>query len=296
MTITPIDLRHQAERAAGGMPALLLAAERVATTVTQGVHGRRRVGQGESFWQFRRYVPGDSVTGIDWRQSAKSDHVYVRQMEWEAAQSLWLWRDSSPSMHWRSDKNLPSKKERADLLALSLSILLTRGGERVTLLGSGQAPMTGLSAVKRLTTMLLNDGTNGHGHSGPPKHQPLPRFGHLVLISDFLWPVEQIHRALKSYAARGLYGHLVQILDPAEEDLPYSGRIRFEGLEGEASWLLSRTEKVRDEYIERLTSLRDDLTSLTRRLGWSFTTHRSDSSPESLLMSLYMALAERGKV
>ena len=67
------------------------AAERVAMTVTQGVHGRRRVGSGEAFWQFRRYQPGDGADQIDWRQTAKTDRVYVRETEWEAAQSIWLW-------------------------------------------------------------------------------------------------------------------------------------------------------------------------------------------------------------
>ena len=92
------DLHHRAEELAAHLPPLLVAAERVAATVSQGVHGRRRVGQGETFWQFRRYQFGDSTQLIDWRQSAKSQPVYVRETEWEAAQSVWLWRDGSPSM------------------------------------------------------------------------------------------------------------------------------------------------------------------------------------------------------
>jgi len=89
--------RARAEAVASRLPALQVAAERVAMTVLQGVHGRRRVGQGEAFWQFRRYAPGDALVRIDWRQSAKRSHVFVRETEWEAAQSAWLWRDASPS-------------------------------------------------------------------------------------------------------------------------------------------------------------------------------------------------------
>jgi hypothetical protein len=85
------------------------------------VHGRRRVGQGETFWQYRHYEPGDPNQVIDWRQSAKSDHVFARQMEWEAAQSAWIWRDSSASMDWRSSDRWPTKRDRADLLALALA-------------------------------------------------------------------------------------------------------------------------------------------------------------------------------
>ena len=95
-------LRQRAEEAAAALPPLLVAAERVAATVAQGVHGRRRVGQGETFWQFRQYQPGDAASRIDWRESAKSQRLYVRETEWEAAQSVWLWRDGSASMDYTS--------------------------------------------------------------------------------------------------------------------------------------------------------------------------------------------------
>src|SRR5271156_2368233 len=95
----PGTLKHRAEELAAQLPPLLVEAERVAVTVSQGVHGRRRVGQGETFWQFRQYEPGDAATRIDWRESAKSQRLYVRETEWEAAQSVWLWR-GGPAAPW----------------------------------------------------------------------------------------------------------------------------------------------------------------------------------------------------
>ena len=71
----PGGLRHRAEQAGSALPPLLVAAERVAATVAQGIHGRRRVGQGETFWQFRQYQPGYAATRIDWRESAKSQRL-----------------------------------------------------------------------------------------------------------------------------------------------------------------------------------------------------------------------------
>ena len=133
-------LRQRAEHAASTLPPLLVAAERIASTVIQGVHGRRRVGQGETFWQFRRYQPGDAIGAVDWRQTAKGDRVYVRENEWEAAQSVWLWCDASPSMAWRSGHELPTKLERAAVLTLALASLLVRAGEQVALLGGGASP------------------------------------------------------------------------------------------------------------------------------------------------------------
>src|SRR4051794_9702897 len=128
--------RQRAEALASRLPPLLVAAERVAATVAQGVHGRRRVGTGETFWQYRRYEPGDSAARIDWRQSAKTQPVYVRENEWEAAQSVWLWHDRSDSMNWRSTPHLPTKGDRAALLLMAVACLLVRGGERVALLGT----------------------------------------------------------------------------------------------------------------------------------------------------------------
>src|SRR5438034_3270222 len=183
-----VALRDRAEQAAAVLPPLLVAAERVAVTVAQGVHGRRRVGQGETFWQFRQYEPGDAASRIDWRESAKSQRLYVRETEWEAAQSVWLWRDASPSMEYTStdyvaDAGWPTKRNRAELILVALASLLVRGGERLTLLGSGVAPMSGGGALSRLVQLAEHENAPAAG-KGLPVFEPLPRAGQLVLIGD----------------------------------------------------------------------------------------------------------------
>jgi uncharacterized protein (DUF58 family) len=271
---------------------LLVAAERVASTVAQGVHGRRRVGQGETFWQFRPYETGDTPQTIDWRQTAKTDRVFVRQTEWEAAQSVWLWRDTSASMDWRSDRNLETKRARADLLLLALSVLLIRAGERVTLAGSGRLPGASKATLTRLAMELeRGEAAMLADVEGLPPPEDLPRFGHLVWFGDFLQPLETIEARVRHFAERGLRGHLQQILDPAEEGLPYHGRVRFEGTEGEAPWLLSRVETVRGAYLERMAQQRDGIAEIARRAGWTAGLHHTDSTPQSALLGLYQALA-----
>ena len=94
------------------LPALLVEASRVAQTVAHGIHGRRRAGPGETFWQFRHYTQGDSAPSIDWRRSASSDHLYIREREWEAAHTVRLWPDLSPSMVFRSHLAPESKRDR----------------------------------------------------------------------------------------------------------------------------------------------------------------------------------------
>jgi uncharacterized protein (DUF58 family) len=290
MTGAAEAVRKHADRLAGSLPPLLAAALHVAATVEQGVHGRRRVGAGDAFWQFRQYQPGDPTARIDWRQSAKSDRLYLREMEWAAAQSVWLWRDASASMDWRSMPSLPLKSERADLLILAVAALLLRAGERVALLGGESRPSASRSSLERLAQAL--------GRNAPDSLPPtfaLPRHAQLVLVGDFLSPLPAIDAALRPYAERGLMGHLVQVHDPAEETLPFLGRIRFEGTEREGELLLSRTELVQGAYRERYRAHREGLTIMARALGWTFAVSSTDRPVEPALLALYGQIAERDK-
>jgi uncharacterized protein (DUF58 family) len=289
------SLRDRSEEAAAVLPPLLVAAERVATTVAQGVHGRRRVGQGETFWQFRQYEPGDAATRIDWRESAKSQRLYVRETEWEAAQSVWLWRDASSSMDYSSAgyvaaADWPTKRDRAELILVALASLLVRGGERLTLLGSGVAPISGRVALSRLVQLVETRGAHAAA-AGLPAFEPLPRAGQLVLIGDFLTPLEAINATVAQFAGAGLKGHLLQIADPAEEELPFAGRVRFEGIEEREELVISRVETVRDDYRLRFQRHRDGLAAIARAVGWTIGFHRTDRPPHLALLALHAALS-----
>jgi len=282
---------QRAESLASRFPPLLVAAERVAMTVAQGVHGRRRVGQGEAFWQFRRYQPHDGADQIDWRQTAKGDHVFVRETEWEASQSVWLWRDVSPSMRWRSNPRLPEKAERADLLTLSLMALLVRGGELVALLGEGARPATGRATLNRLAQVIVQTPEDS---AGLPPETALPRYAQVVVISDFLSPLDQVAAAIGRIAGRDVKGFMVQLLDPAEQTLPFAGRTRFEGLESEGDMLVPRVEAVRQEYRDLFEAHVAGLGDIARQVGWNFLSHRTDHPPETAVLALYQALAKPG--
>lgn len=266
----------------------MVAAERVAATVAQGVHGRRRVGQGDSFWQFRPFLPGDEPRRIDWRQSAKSDRHFVRETEWEAAQTVYLWADGSPSMQWHSRGMNVAKRERAELLLLALASLLLRGGERVVLMRPGSRPLAGRTGLERLAIDL---GLPGPDEGGTPPALPLARHARAVLFGDFLSPLADIQAAIARLAAIPVGGHLLQILDPAELELPYEGRVKFRGLEHEADELVPRVENIRDAYAERLKAQQDGLAAIASAAGFTFGVHRTDHGPEAALLALYTALA-----
>jgi uncharacterized protein (DUF58 family) len=286
---------RRAEALGARLPPLLVAAERVAATVAQGAHGRRRVGQGDSFWQFRRFVPGDPVARIDWRQSAKSgrpvpDGWFIRETEWEAAQTVYLWRDVSSSMRWRSRGAEVEKRDRAGLLLLALASLLLRGGERVVMIEPDARPITGRAGLDRLAESLASLADTD---AGVPPQVQLPRHARVVLFGDFLSPIDEIQSAIGRLAAIPVTGNLLQVLDPAEADLPYSGRVRFRGLEREGDTLIPRVEGVREEYGRRLKAQQDSLTAICSAAGFGFAIHRTDHSPEAALLGLYTALAAR---
>jgi uncharacterized protein (DUF58 family) len=282
--------RQRAEQLASVLPPLLVEAERVASTIVQGVHGRRRVGQGEAFWQFRRYQPGDPTSRIDWRQSARGQAVFVRENEWEAAQSVWLWRDGSASMNYRSSRELPEKRQRADLLLLAAAALLLRGGERIALLGTATPPASSRATLTRIAAELDGD-TAPQAAGGMPPAMPLPRYARVILIGDFLAPLESLHDAVGRYAAQGVEGHLLLLLDPAELTLPFTGRVRFEGLEDEGSLVVRRTERLRAAYVDRIDAHRAGLAAIARSVGWTFGQHRTDHAPQAALLALYTALS-----
>jgi uncharacterized protein (DUF58 family) len=285
-------LHQQAEELADRLPPLLVAAERVAATVAQGVHGRRRVGVGETFWQFRPYQPGDPTARIDWRQSARSAQLFLRDQEWEAAETVWLWVDSSGSMAYRSAPRLPTKQDRATLLLLALASLLTRAGERIALLGDQRRPSGGRVAMAALCDRLRAQPADG---SSEVPTQSLPRHARVVLISDFFVPLEVLRDRLRTFLGMGVRGHMLQVLDPAEPSLPFAGRVRFEGLEDDGAALIGNVDSVRLRYRDRIEAHRQGLRDLARNLGWTLASHVCDQPPEPPLLALYNALSTKAQ-
>ena len=284
------DLQRRAESVAFTLPPLLIAAQRVAASVLQGVHGRRRSGPGETFWQFRRYQPTDPVTSVDWRQSAKSQWTYVREQEWEASQSVWLWCDHTRSMKFCSKENLETKEVRALILSLALASLLLRAGEQVGVAETGGKAFRGIGVLPRLADVLATP-----SEITDISHLPqltLPRHAQVILMGDFLDPISTIGSALKWFNGQGLSGHLVQILDPAEETLPFRGRARFVDLEMEGEVVVNRVEAVREDYARHFAVHQESLSEIASQMGWTLLTHRTDRPAEVTLLSLYLNLSD----
>lgn len=280
-----VSLQDEAEALSSTLPPLMVEAERLASAVSIGIHGRRKAGMGESFWQFRRFRAEDPSTAIDWRQSAKSQHLFVREREWEVAQSVWFWRDGSPGMRFKS--GAVTKLDRASLLALALASALVRGGERIALLGEPHAPASSRAALRRIGH-ALNDMPSA---DALPPNAPLSRNAQFVWLSDFLSPLTQIEAVLRRVTQSGSGGYLVHIIDPAEEDFPYEGRTRFEAPGGNTTETLGRAETVATAYRTRFKAHAETVALLASKLGWNYLAHRTDRSPQTALIALYAGMS-----
>lgn len=293
---SPAWLRRDAERISGALPPLLAEAERLAASVAAGVHGRRRSGPGESFWQYRQAMPGDPATAIDWRRSGRSDHMFIREMEWEAAQTVAVWADMSKGMNWKSDLAPRTKRQRAALLTMALSVLLVRGGERVSLLSSdAEAPRSGEAQLTRIALALAEVGgrlnpAEAEADFGAPPRAPMVRGGKAVFFSDFMGPRDDALAALRNASDRGVQGACVQIVDPAEEAFPFDGRLVLASPGGTVDFETHRARTLKEAYKARLAERRDELASACRSAGWRFEIHRTDESPRKALLWLYGAI------
>jgi uncharacterized protein (DUF58 family) len=289
-----VELETSAHALAERLPDLMLEAARISHTVTHGVHGRRRAGPGETFWQFRQYEPNDSTTLIDWRRTASASHVYIREREWEAAHTVWLWPDLSASMQFQSTLSMTSKRDRALVLMLALAELLVRGGERVGLLGLTN-PTSSRRATTRLCEAIIANSENRALTSGLPPAARISRFSGTVLISDFLDPLDKLGEALKRLAGADISGHLIQVLDPIEETLSYEGRMEFIDPESGQRWIGDRVESLREDYQNRLAAHREGLREIANRLGWSLLVHHTDRPATEPMWSLIARLQDSGR-
>ena len=289
-------LEARAGALAANLPPLLARAYRLAEAVMLGEQGRRQPGQGDAFWQYRPAQAGDPARAIDWRRSARSDQHFVQEKEWQAAQTVMLWADASASMGFASRRDLAPKADRAALIALALSVLLIRGGERVGL--TDLPPGRGQVQLARLSRALSGAAAAAVGEHAPADYGlaapgNIPAHGRAVFLSDFLAPLPPLEAAIAPLANRGIKGALVMVLDPAEEDFPFTGRTIFESMQRRLSFETRRASDLRGRYLERLARRKQALADLARQAGWQFhVTHTADP-PAGTLLWLYHALEAR---
>ncbi|HSI40632.1 MAG TPA: DUF58 domain-containing protein [Xanthobacteraceae bacterium] len=269
------------------MPRLILEARRIAASVHHGLHGRRRAGSGENFWQYRHFNNGEPSSRVDWRRSARDDHLYVREREWEAAHTVWIWPDLSASMVYASPLVWETKRDRALVVAFALAELLVKGGERVGIPGI-MRPSAARNIVEKMAESLVH--APNLPASLPPAFAPSP-LAEVLVLGDLWSPTPEVVGRIADLSASCAHGHVVQVCDPAEESFPFSGRIEFREPETGLVLTVGRAETWREDYVTRVARHRDAIRFEAERRSWTFLVHRTDRPASELLLALHARMS-----
>lgn len=279
-------LHRKAEEAAAALPPLKAAAEKAATTILSGDHHQKKSGTGEKFWQYREYTAGDPLQSIDWRASAKTDRLYIRQKEWQTTQTALFWVQNDLAMSYSSEKKRATKQEEATILALALAILMTKAGEQIGHLDGKMRPGRTENAIEKMGELIL--ATQDPSPLPHPAKTIKPN-SNLILIGDFLSPLPVLKDSLSQLATRTDSALLIQVLDPAELDLPFAGRVIFENSSHEKHHI-QNVESIKEQYKERITHHLDDVKTICKKHRWHWLLHRTDTPLTTTLFDAWMML------
>ncbi|EJF75641.1 DUF58 domain-containing protein [Bartonella alsatica] len=262
---SPMSLAAKLHEDTTRMPYFLLQAHRIANTLITGWHGQYKRGNGENFWQFRPYVEGESITRIDWRRSARDEHTYLREHEWQTTQTVWLWPDQSASMHYCSRFSKISKGDHAIILTLALASLLAHSGEHIAIPNLMPPTMT-TNVLERMALALANH----QNENSFPNFSTVTHFSHVIIISDFLDDLEKIIQHLTILSTKQVTAHLIEIVDPAEENFPYKGRTEFFDPETKEKYIFGKVERLRENYCKLYQERRQELANFCSRQEWTY--------------------------
>lgn len=283
------SLRGQAQQASESLPALRAAAEKAVASVLHGEHGQSKPGSGEKFWQYREYVQGDRPQDIDWKQTAKTESVFIKQKEWQTTQSVIFWCCQNGSMHFQSSAKYKSKSDHARILTLALALLMTKAGEQVGTFG-GRKVGRSQNALEDLEIKLTQD-IRSTAPLADYNFYNLPQHATFIQIGDFLEPLEDIEKNFKQFSGQSSGGLVIQVLDPAEINLPYNGRVLFQDMGGTAQkQQIDNVASIRASYKKRIEEHNEALHQICKQQGWHYYLHRTDKDIADSLANIWSLL------
>ena len=284
MPLSFLKLRQHAHDSIADYPALKLAAQQVAAQILHGSHGQKKAGGSETFWQFREYNEIDRPQDIDWRQSAKEEHVFVREKELHTPQSVYLWSKNDAAMDFQSKGALYSKAQAAQILGLAMAMVFQRSDERVGVLGAGRAGHSD-AAIERVGTALLEPSSSALPDASIPSRSGV------VLCSDFLDDVDAIDNAFAPLSAKTRQGIVIQVLDRAELDLPYDGRPVFEDAQM-TDHKVDNVESIRETYQKRVRGHIAAVGKLCEGAGWMHALHVTDRPLSETMLGIWEGMQQ----
>jgi uncharacterized protein (DUF58 family) len=260
-----------------------------------GIHRSPHHGFSVEFTEYRQYAPGDDPRYLDWRVFARSDRYFIKRFEDETNLRCHLLVDCSRSMTFGSLSY--TKADYAATLAATLAQFLYLQGDAVGLLTFDEQIRDFIPARHRtgqLRNLMLALEKPAEGRSTDVLAalrrvaETVRKRGLLVLISDFLAPLEQLQKHLVSLSACGHDIILLHVLDPAETTFNFPESAMFQDVESGRA-LFINPAAARKEYLRRLESHCGNLRSVCNRLGITYNPMSTDRALELVLFDFLRA-------
>lgn len=259
------------------LPAIMMDARRAASSIVMGEHGKRRAGLGDAFWQHREWTNGESIRQVDWRRSARSDKLFVRERERQVPALLQIWCDGRAGMNWTSDTATPTKAQRSLMMGLALAIATRAGGERVCALGFG----TPLSHELQFVRVL------GEAGGEPPRQF---KAGQVLMISDGLEGPEIWASRAKQVAGARAQLIVLLISDRAEQEFPFQGRVTFSAGPDQSPHLVGRAQAAKADYVRAYNQHLGAVQNAIKQAGGQVFAHSTFEPAVPTLLQLAAAL------
>jgi len=266
-----------------------------------GLHRSPYHGFSAEFTEYRQYTPDDDPRYLDWRVFARSDRYFIKKFEDETNLRCYLLSDQSRSMGFGSTGY--SKAEYAATLAATLGYFLYLQGDAVGLLTFDEQIREYLPArhrtgqLRHLMLALEKPAAGQSTNLGAPLAriaEMVRKRGLMILISDFLAPLERFDQDLGALAACGHEVLVLQILDPAEATFDFKDPAMFEDIES-GRLLFIDPQAARKEYLRKLEAHQAGLRATCQRLGVAWQSLRTDRPLELFLFDFLRERMQRRK-
>jgi uncharacterized protein (DUF58 family) len=284
-----------------GIRSLELRARAVVEGFWNGLHRSPYHGFSVEFSEYREYTPGDDLRYLDWRVYARSDRYFIKKFEDETNVRCHLLVDQSHSMSYGSLGY--TKAHYAATLAATLAYFLHLQGDAVGVLTFDERVREYLPARHRADHLrqLMLALEKPAGGRATDLVAPLERItqlvrkrGLVVLVSDFLAPLERLERSLLALTSCGQEAAVFQVLDPAELKFAFEQASLFQDVESDREIYLDPAA-AREGYVAKIEAHCAAVRAMCQKLGISYHRLATDQPLELALFDFMQERMRRGR-
>jgi len=261
---------------------LLINSNYLEKKIQVGFHPMRYAGRGENFWQYKEYNKGDILSSIDWRKSASSNRILVKEKEKETSKTIYIFFDTSKSMLYQNNDKSHNKLYKSALIAFTVSRLLLNKKEDVFLFDGTNNPVKCLPDLTNIKQDLFEKSNLGEF---PAKEIIKPK-SHIFIISDFLYNTEKIYNYCRGLKSKEVLGSLIQVLDRREIDFAFDKDLEVLDLETDEVLVINNIEKFRNNYITKFKEFKFQINNYCNNYNWNYFEHISDMETDKFLINL----------